>query len=325
MSINPSTQYPGKVAPDANYPYGKAQNITSPGDGTGTPWEAALVNDIFGFQQFLMSKAGITPSGTPDNATTSQYFEAVWGLLNVRALTYNIVSNTDLTLTPDQNLYTNLTITDTGVVLTTGRNIIMDNVGRIFTFTNSTAQILTVKTAAGTGVAIPVGGGSLLINDGVNVTTLTTLAPTTDYGIVNKKYVDDKFANNPAFRATGASQAFTANVFTKLACSTEQLDNTAAYDSVTNYRFTPHKAGWYHVEAQMQSVVGNFGAALAIYKNGADYQRLQGILANTITDSLSGSCMVYLNGTTDYIEAYGSWTSNNNAITVFNAHYILGV
>lgn len=192
MAIRPIDEYSGKVAtPTADYPDGKAQNITSPGDGTGTPWEANLVNDIFGFQQYLTNAAGITPSGTPESATTSQYFEAIWKLLNIRPVTINVASDADLTLTAAQNLYAKVTVTDTGVILTTGRNVIVDNVGRIFIFTNSTAQTLTVKTAAGTGVAIPTGTSSLLINDGTDVTLLTTATPTADYELANKKYVDD--------------------------------------------------------------------------------------------------------------------------------------
>lgn len=78
MAINPATQYPGQVAtPDAAYPYGGAQNITTPGDGQGTPWEAALVNDIFGFQQALLSFAGVTPSGAPDQVGAAQYLQAL--------------------------------------------------------------------------------------------------------------------------------------------------------------------------------------------------------------------------------------------------------
>lgn len=77
MAINPETQYPGKIAPSTpDYPYGAARNITLPGDGTGTPWEAALVNDIFGWQQALLSSAGVVPSGSPDKVGASQYLEA---------------------------------------------------------------------------------------------------------------------------------------------------------------------------------------------------------------------------------------------------------
>lgn len=78
MAINPETQYPGKIAPSTpDYPYGSARNINAPGDGTGTPWEAALVNDLFGFQQAALGEAGIVPSGNPETAGVSQYLRAL--------------------------------------------------------------------------------------------------------------------------------------------------------------------------------------------------------------------------------------------------------
>lgn len=77
MAINPETQYPGKItASSPQYPYGEARNITAPGDGTGTPWEAAVVNDLFGWQQALLSAASEVPTGTPDKADASQYLQS---------------------------------------------------------------------------------------------------------------------------------------------------------------------------------------------------------------------------------------------------------
>ena len=81
MAINPGSIYPGKTkAPDADYPFGSARNVTTPGDGTGTPWEAALVNDLFGFQQALMDSTGIVPTGTPEKVGASQYLDAILSL-----------------------------------------------------------------------------------------------------------------------------------------------------------------------------------------------------------------------------------------------------
>lgn len=78
MALIPKTKYPLQTDPsDPGYPYGKAQNVTSPGDGNGTPWEEALVNDLFGFQQALLDKAGITPDGVPDRVGASQYVDAI--------------------------------------------------------------------------------------------------------------------------------------------------------------------------------------------------------------------------------------------------------
>lgn len=78
MALNPETRFAGKIAPaDAEYPYGKARNITVPNDGTGTPFVADLVNDIFGFQQALLDRAGLVPSGDPDHVGDSQYLNAL--------------------------------------------------------------------------------------------------------------------------------------------------------------------------------------------------------------------------------------------------------
>lgn len=82
MALDPSAEYPGQVATgDAGYPYGKAQNVTVEGDGTGTPLEKALVNDLFGFQQALLDAADIAPSGVPDQVGASQYLQAFYQLL----------------------------------------------------------------------------------------------------------------------------------------------------------------------------------------------------------------------------------------------------
>lgn len=97
MAINPETQYPGKIAPSTpDYPFGSARNITTPGDGTGTPWEAALVNDVFGFQQALMDFAGVTPSGTPDKVGRSQYLDAVGRKFDFKMTEAEAIASTDL-------------------------------------------------------------------------------------------------------------------------------------------------------------------------------------------------------------------------------------
>lgn len=81
MAINPESQYPGKIEPSTpDYPYGEARNVTVPGDGTGTPFDAALLNDLFGFQQALLSAAGLVPSENPDKVGASQYLDAIKAL-----------------------------------------------------------------------------------------------------------------------------------------------------------------------------------------------------------------------------------------------------
>lgn len=78
MAISPVDVYPGQVEPASiDYPRGKARNVTVAGDGTGTPWEERLVNDIFGFQQALLDAVQVSPSGVPDTAVNSQYLDAI--------------------------------------------------------------------------------------------------------------------------------------------------------------------------------------------------------------------------------------------------------
>lgn len=78
MALIIEDKYPGKSnAGDANYPFGSARNISTPGDGTGTPLEQDWLNDLFGFQQSLLTSAVITPNGLPDVVGNSQYLEAL--------------------------------------------------------------------------------------------------------------------------------------------------------------------------------------------------------------------------------------------------------
>ena len=78
MAIIPSTKYSGQTTTgDPGYPDGKAKNVTVSGDGTGTPLEADWVNDLWGFLQALLDRAGITASGSPDEVGTSDYLDSL--------------------------------------------------------------------------------------------------------------------------------------------------------------------------------------------------------------------------------------------------------
>lgn len=114
----------------------------------------------------------------------------------------------------------------------------------------------------------------------------------------------------PAFSAyLSASQTPSSGVATKIAFNAEEFDTNNNFDSTTNYRFTPTVAGYYQINALMS----NNGATVSgtntvyLYKNGALYKRgwrqdAAGVVATGI------SSLVYLNGSTDYIEIYGTVT-----------------
>lgn len=84
MAIDPSAKFTNILTPDADYPFGAARNVSSPGDGTGTPLDEAWLNDLWGLLQKLLDASGTTPSGTPDTVQSSQYYQALQALF-VRA------------------------------------------------------------------------------------------------------------------------------------------------------------------------------------------------------------------------------------------------
>jgi hypothetical protein len=125
----------------------------------------------------------------------------------------------------------------------------------------------------------------------------------------------------PAFSAyCNTSQSLTGTVYTKLQLNTELFDTANCFDSTTNYRFTPNVAGYYQFNGYCQV---NSAATLwyvNIYKNGSinNYGSYTGASGNALVSNVSN--IIYMNGTTDYIEFYvyssasasvvGSLTSN---------------
>jgi hypothetical protein len=119
--------------------------------------------------------------------------------------------------------------------------------------------------------------------------------------------------NMPAFSAyLSAAQNISASTLTKVAFNAENFDTANCFDSTTNYRFTPTVAGYYQINAMVNCVSGsanNLGYT-KLYKNGSDY--LTGGNAvfyftsgGTSQMELTTSVVVYMNGSTDYLEIYG--------------------
>lgn len=79
MAILISTTYPpGRfVAPSAEYPTGAIKNSSLPTLKDGSPLLAEQPNDMQGFTDALLAAAGLTHSGTPDTALSSQRLEAL--------------------------------------------------------------------------------------------------------------------------------------------------------------------------------------------------------------------------------------------------------
>lgn len=94
MALRPVDAYGIQVeTTDPAYPLGKARNATTPGDGTGFPLERRWINDLLGFEQALLTAAGIVASGDPDKVGASQYLEALQKLFSPTTLLVTDDSN----------------------------------------------------------------------------------------------------------------------------------------------------------------------------------------------------------------------------------------
>jgi hypothetical protein len=147
-------------------------------------------------------------------------------------------------------------------------------------------------------------GSVTLSSPAVSGTTTLTL-PTTSGTVITTA---STFAGTgPAFSAYQSSaQSISNNTYTKVQFQTEEFDTNSNFDNATNYRFTPTVAGYYQVNGVVTiAATGTYFVAAAIYKNGAVFKAGGISLANASAfPSGTVSSLIYLNGSTDYIELY---------------------
>ena len=113
--------------------------------------------------------------------------------------------------------------------------------------------------------------------------------------------------NGPAFSAyANAVVSMPNSTYTKMLYQVERFDTNGAYDNSTS-RFQPAVAGYYQVTA-------GFGVAHAALYYVMTFMFLNGsafISSGTFTGQTNGygrssmSSLLYMNGTTDYLEIYG--------------------
>lgn len=178
-----------------------------------------------------------------------------------------------------------------------------------YTATNGTTVVLAAACNA----------GDLVVTESFYVSSVLNAIPATA-GAVNSTYITDaavtqaKLAsgvagNGPAFSAYQSStQNITVNTTTKLQVGTKVFDTNSTYDT-TNYRFQPTVAGYYQVNATCyaQTTVSPNGIAPIVYKNGSSFSYGSTGVANTYNYPYGHvSCVVYLNGSTDFVELYGN-------------------
>lgn len=138
-----------------------------------------------------------------------------------------------------------------------------------------------------------------------------------------KTYFDSLYApTGPMFRAyLTASQTIPNTTFTKIIYNAESFDTDNCFNTTLG-RFIPNKAGYYVInwkgDAHSTSSIGAGSTTTNLYKNGTIISSgTYGGPAPADCKS-TGSDIVYMNGTTDYLEVY-VYISGTGTLTVVGA------
>jgi len=114
--------------------------------------------------------------------------------------------------------------------------------------------------------------------------------------------------NGPAFGAyQNLATSLTAATSVKILFQVEEFDTNSNFSSS---RFTPTVAGYYQLNAALQ-IDGNQSFSMALFKNGSLFKYGNYVGSTTNFGICVVSSIIYLNGSTDYVEIYG-----NAAVTV---------
>lgn len=174
--------------------------------------------------------------------------------------------------------------------------------------------VLQGSTSGSITLQEPAVAGSTIIN--LPATSGTALVAPTALTVPNTTGTVMVSGNMPSFSAyRSGTQSVSSGSFTKVQFNAEEWDTASCYDSSTNYRFTPNVAGYYQVNGSVSwGFTGNL-AVCSIYKNGSSAK--WGTLQPATGSGCSGivSALIYLNGTTDYIELYVYQNNGTNNIS----------
>jgi len=137
-------------------------------------------------------------------------------------------------------------------------------------------------------------------NSGTVITTAST------GGVAQAMLASGVAGTGPAFSAykSGNQTGVASSTFTKVTFGAEEFDTNSCFDTSTA-RFTPTVAGYYQFNWNLD--VGGATTALNIadiYKNGVKQKRSNGISVSNGETYITGAAIIYMNGTTDYVELY---------------------
>jgi hypothetical protein len=146
------------------------------------------------------------------------------------------------------------------------------------------------------------GGGQITIQEPATASNFTQTLPAASGEVMVS-------GNQPAFFVSRATtdQSITNATDTVALFNSSTFDTASAYNSA-NGRFTPQVAGYYQINVNMSLTgAGITLASFSIRKNGAIAVNCgtSAFVFNSTPYRMSGSVLLFLNGSTDYVDVIG--------------------
>lgn len=129
----------------------------------------------------------------------------------------------------------------------------------------------------------------------------------------------------PAFNAyASAGTSLSANTNTKVLFATSLFDTNSNYSTSTS-KFTPTIAGYYSVTARVRAdIAANTVLNTSIYKNGNAVAEGSFISVLNSQQSSIANGLIYMNGSTDYLEVYIYSGAAGSSFTGQSSTYFCG-
>ena len=174
-----------------------------------------------------------------------------------------------------------------------------------FTASNGITVVLTNAANAGDSVVTE----SFYVSSVLNAIPATAGSVSSTYladaNVTQAKLGTNVAGNGPAFLVyLSSNQSITGGVTTAILFDTKLFDTNSFYDT-TNYWFKPTIAGYYQLSywARYNSATTVNTAEARVIKNGS-INYAEGSLIFSNGGVSTGSCLVYLNGSTDYVQLF---------------------
>jgi hypothetical protein len=174
-------------------------------------------------------------------------------------------------------------------------------------------RITAASTGSVSGYTLPTATTSVLGGVKIDGTTITIDGS----GVISS--AGGGGGSGPLFSAySTSSQSIAVGAgFDQIVLNAEEYDTANAFDSTTFSRFRPQTAGYYSITGRVPANGVTSGVVTSvIYKNGASYKYGSKIPCNTNGVASTVSCVVYLNGSTDYVQLFANYIGGTGGTSI---------